>query len=72
MEAITITHNGTTYTLTQDPYLDGTNEAPYYKAYATANGKTYEIRWTPTRADEDSPLEIDNPDNPDSITEIDL
>lgn len=41
-----IKFEGKEYTLTQEPYIDGTHEKPFYRANAVdAEGKLYEIRW---------------------------
>ena len=42
----TVTHNGKEYTLTQQAYIVGSNEDPYYIANATdSKGNEYEVEW---------------------------
>lgn len=42
----TVTHNGMILALVQQPYLDGTHEAPVYRAHAKgADDNDYIVTW---------------------------
>jgi len=71
---LTINHNNTQITLTQEAYLAGTNERPICQANAAdADGNEYQVNWAVNKDYMDQGGELDSAcdwDNPTSIIKI--
>ena len=68
----TVTHNGKTFTLTQDAYITSNGSRDYYRAHAVdANQNEYYILWDIIDADCDDESNACDWSNPSDIISID-